>query len=354
LKITIIGLNPNLLPSIFNYGFPSNYFYEALGDFGYKFTLNCDSEFLIAINHNRHNYRKFIANSKKTSSACVLIRTEPVSVFPSQYLSHVEKLYGLIISPGNVEVSDLFHLGYEFQGSDGGPKFQSHNTVETIQKNMSTGIFSLENWKMRPFEIVLFGSDKFSPLLKSGYSLRRDLVKVADTKELLVFGYNWDADFFKRMSLYLRMTFFHLRNFYFSNLDVSQLRSINSPNIMGESFEKAKTLESSKFTLVIENSLSTFTEKLFDAMIMGSIPIYVGPNLNRFGIPESTYISAPPDVSEIRQIFKQIKDIDHSKYLDEIRKFIGSELFAHTWCDKAPYEVIAQKIHEYFSQCLAK
>jgi hypothetical protein len=37
----------------------------------------------------------------------------------------------------------------------------------------------------------------------------------------------------------------------------------------------------------MENEASYVSEKLFDALVYGCIPIYVGPNLEEFGIPQN-------------------------------------------------------------------
>ena len=145
------------------------------------------------------------------------------------------------------------------------------------------------------------------------------------------------------------MYIFNLRNFTLPFLDFTQFRLSRSPNVLGEIEFKSLILPEIKFLLVIENSMNVLTEKLFDAMLMGAIPIYVGPNLDAFGIPQTTYIPVSPNSNEICRVISELNKFEVSTYLDQIRRFITSDYFFDTWCDEAPYGKIANRIQSYIN-----
>jgi hypothetical protein len=59
---------------------------------------------------------------------------------------------------------------------------------------------------------------------------------------------------------------------------------------------------------VIENSADYLSEKLIDAVISGTIPIYVGPNLNTFGLPAELAYQVNGDLSSIREACWQLME----------------------------------------------
>ena len=145
------------------------------------------------------------------------------------------------------------------------------------------------------------------------------------------------------------MYIFNLRNLTLPFLDFTQFKSSRSVNALGEVELKSIILPEIKFLLVIENSMDVLTEKLFDAMLMGAIPIYIGPNLDAFGIPQTTYIPVNPNSNEICRVISELNMLEVATYLDEIRKFITSDYFFDTWCDEAPYGNIANRIQAYIN-----
>lgn len=348
MKIFITGQHANLLPSNDAYGFPSRLFYDALTKLGISWGSEANGDYMISINHNSSSYNKFVRQGYGPER-CILIRTEPESVFPAQYSPRVENKYGLILSPGNINESPITNQFYEFQEAHGGPGFPDMDTRKLVTLSIKNNNFSLNKWKDRKIEVAMIASNKFSPLRVNGYKLRREIARNVHSGGITIYGKYWNDNLLHKINLFARMYIFNLRNFTLPFLDFTQLRSSRSPNALGEVELKSLILPDIKFLLVIENSMNVLTEKLFDAMLMGTIPIYVGPNLDAFGIPQTTYIRVSPNSNEICKVISELNNFEVATYLDQIRRFITSDYFFDTWCDEAPYGKIANRIQGYIN-----
>lgn len=348
MKIFITGQHASLLPSNDAYGFPSRLFYTALTKLGISWGSEVNGSYMISINHNSSSYKKFVKQGYGPER-CILLRTEPESVFPAQYSPRVENKYGLILSPGKINESPITHQFYEFQEAHGGPGFPEMDTRQLVTLSIKNGNFDLDRWKNRKIYVAMIASNKFSPLRANGYKLRREIARNVHAGGIAIYGKYWNDNLLYKLNLFVRMYIFNLRNFTLPFLDITQLKSSRSKNALGEVGLKSKILPEIKFLLVIENSMNVLTEKLFDAMLMGAIPIYVGPNLDAYGIPEATYISVNPNSNEICRVISELNMFDVATYLDEICNFISSDYFFDTWCDEAPYGKIANRIKDYIN-----
>ena len=73
---------------------------------------------------------------------------------------------------------------------------------------------------------------------------------------------------------------------------VNNIRKLDFANPPGEFDDKSKILSSFRFTLVIENCIfpGYVTEKIFDAMLAGTVPIYIGaPDIEDF-VPSDCFL----------------------------------------------------------------
>jgi hypothetical protein len=94
----------------------------------------------------------------------------------------------------------------------------------------------------------------------------------------------------------------------------------------GEVKNKFDAYSLNSFALVIENSMELRTEKLYDAIEMGAIPVYVGPDCSD-GIPKELFIRCGPNLNEIRAAMDAARKIDKSSWLEIRQKWIESDDF---------------------------
>jgi hypothetical protein len=108
-------------------------------------------------------------------------------------------------------------------------------------------------------------------------------------------------------------------------------------------------LSKSKFTLVIENSSTYVSEKIFDALINGSIPFYIGPPLKDVSIPPGIVIE---NNGTSDGIIRHIADLDDTKIrnmLSGARDFLTSKDFESHWIESSVYSQIQSRISIFLS-----
>jgi hypothetical protein len=84
------------------------------------------------------------------------------------------------------------------------------------------------------------------------------------------------------------------------------------------------------------------SEKLFDSLFAGTLPIYVGPNPVDFGMPDFVAIHATPDMDSIIKALDQARKIDLEAWRTSVLAWLKSDGVEQSW--SGPY--IIQKIIE--------
>jgi hypothetical protein len=86
-----------------------------------------------------------------------------------------------------------------------------------------------------------------------------------------------------------------------------------------------------KVAVVIENSQEYMSEKLFDAFVGGCIPVYVGPDLEVFGIPSSLYVTAEATPESVQRGISVALDMDFLVWRQAVMKFLMDEETMQLW-----------------------
>lgn len=111
----------------------------------------------------------------------------------------------------------------------------------------------------------------------------------------------------------------------------------------GEAVDKFKVLKNYKFTLCFENAVfpGYITEKIFDAIFAGSVPIYYGaPDITDY-IPREAFIDFRDfkNYEDLSVYIRQMKEEQYNSYLSAMRDFIQSKKYT-----KFSQEYFADKI----------
>lgn len=202
---------------------------------------------------------------RRGNAKTILILQEPPSVMPELYSKRILRSVDLVIimSPWRAEAWNCSE--WVFQPIK----------IPEMRSNLSLGQ-----------RVALINDHKFSSSTTSLYGLRRKILKRASKCGLPIdlFGNNWNMprkiEVQKRLAA-LRRTLSIPRLLNFSET-VSNFAFDYGTLYQGWSRDKLETLQKYRYSLVIENDITALSEKLFDCLAAGSIPIYIGPNLRRF------------------------------------------------------------------------
>lgn len=311
---------------------------------------NCEG--IIYINYNRNLYKKclkFVKNKQHT----ILIRLEPFAVFPSQYRKSIERKFGLIIDPGKAlndkMISNFTGWPYKYHLNPSKPRHDDPNLDDELKKIIKSENFDILHWERRLNKIVMIAGNKVSPTSKSNYRLRRKVARQLKSNEIDVFGDMWEFEFTKRLYHRLAVGFHSIKSGFFPNIF----------ELFGGLFTKYKTargpinnkhelLQNYKFSLIIENTSNYCSEKLFDAILNGSIPIYVGPKNSEISLPDNLYFWCDGSIAQIRNFVNSLSQNELTARLKCMKEFVSSESFENNWASDTVYKKICVQINKYW------
>ena len=323
----------------------------SLASLGFSFVNNMeDSDFYIAFNHSANLYRDFIETGGAKANT-VLLRSEPSSVYPAQYQEKIERLYGNIYTFGATTdlESKLIAWPYYYNPNPLTPNDWSASLRGELEELINRQEHKLDNWKTRTFQLTMVASNKVSSSATNNYQLRRRFAVQLPSSMLHVFGNLWDSKILSKISHRLRVLGFALRTGVAPSL--SQLYGNlfqKYPTFCGGILNKHDVIRDSKFSLVIENNDSYVSEKLIDALVGGSIPIYFGGDFKAFGIPERSVVTGLNSVNEIVAFIECVSDQEVEERLSETGRWLESPDFLQTWFGDNVFDSLASDIGNQF------
>ncbi len=322
----------------------------ALKNLGFRKSKIFDCDYLIFVNYQKSVLKKF-KKFGKDGAKLVLIRLEPEAVLPVQYTKKVENAFDLIISPGRRIApgleSEFIGWPYRFNFNPSKPNIETISVKSIVDKSVRDGLFSYKQWALRDNALVLIAANKVSPTSNSNYRIRRKVAQSLDKSELHVYGSLWNDTILKLISHRIRIFLFALRTGYIPNVfEIYGRLFARYSNFISEPLNKHDINRKYKFSLIIENSNSYCSEKLFDAIINGSIPIYVGPKNYEINLPENLYFSCNGSISELRSLMANLSYRQCADMLNSMKLFLQSDDFLISLQNDEIYRQIAKKIRD--------
>jgi hypothetical protein len=171
------------------------------------------------------------------------------------------------------------------------------------------------DWKLRDSKkLVMIQGNKFSANSNEKYSLRREVLSAPEIGPLVdLFGPSWNRGRLFDFVSWLRASFRELTlQPHFRTLKGAGKKY---KNYLGEVENKWSVLRNYRYCIVIENSSDFVSEKLFDAVSMGCLPLYVGPNLENFGITLPDVLTCGQEVNDIVDKFNYLTSKSDSELL---------------------------------------
>ena len=292
---------------------------------GFNVTLNPDSaEYFVCVDHSPSD----LLSARRvgiTRERSVLIRNEPTVVSPENRDSVVQKEYSLIIDVGR-------------------PSSVSKNTMPWPQQWPSVASKRVDA-SQRKNRVVLINANKISFLPGELYSLRRASLMKFDSIDL--FGQGWNMSFGEKLKHYVSNLWIALKSGQLPRFSGGRYFFRNYDNWKGAPADKREIATSYKFALVIENSAEFITEKLFDALFSGCIPVYVGPKLGEFEIPNSLYVQAEGNIDSIELAIESAKQIDYIKWGVIKDEWLSTINVKDTWSADSVNKRIASEIGRF-------
>lgn len=322
---------------------------DRLAEIGYGFEDDPQkADLLINFNHDRLVYDSF-QDFKGKRERAALVRLEPAAVFPSQYNSRVENLYGHITTPGNFTATPPLAWPYYYNQNPLHPEANSPALEMVVLEALRENLFEFEPWKQRPIKLSLIASNKVSPTSKNNYKLRRKMAHSLPKDVLRVYGGLWNSELSARFRHRAGVFNFALHSHTFPNLiEVYGNLFREYSSAVGIIDDKQRVIRESKFSLVIENDNNYVSEKLIDALIGGSIPIYFGGAYEILGIPSGLVIANLKSNNEIIEYIENISNEEVQEFQNKLKSWLSSPSFYQHWDGDRVFANIADEIDQYF------
>lgn len=314
---------------------------------GYLITSDKHADYLIMLDHFPRKFSDWTPTSSEKSKS-ILIQMETDPILPQQ--NKVYNLYEVVIKIGRQKPERSLNQKFYFVNLPYIPlENPAQSGTSTSRKFFEKDQKSYSEWLTRKIEVSLIAMNKFANGKSNLYNLRRKVVKKYGQSVLQVYGYYWDG--FSRQTIINRIGFIKNSVLSFTNpqiiLIIKDLFTFYPSNISAVE-DKFDILFKSKYNLIIENSTTTITEKFFDALWAGCIPIYVGPSLDSFKLPSSAAIEISP--KQLLSEFHQIITFNHNE--EEIlqcgKDFINSTEFTQNWGYESVFRKIVEKCTDVF------
>jgi hypothetical protein len=322
---------------------------RQLRDLGFILTKDPKAPYFLAIDHNQKDYKRFVSYGG-TATRAVLLRLEPDVIYPKQYTKSVENLYSLVLTPGGIgkepnNSNQILGWGYRIDSNPLEPRPFANDFGQAVHDLPSEPDEIISDWVNRSMNYSLIASNKVSPLRSSNYSLRRTIARSMKPQDLSVFGQYWEFFSFRKIHHRIGVFKFSLRNGYWPNLG-SVFGSVFSTctSHKGEVEDKYFVLKNSKFNLVIENSNSCVTEKIFDCLVAGAIPIYFGPRLHEIGIDPDLAFQFIDELEFLNTLPLEISHEQIVRLRKAGKEFLQSSNYQANWSEGGVYSQILAKV----------
>ena len=260
----------------------------------------------------------------------IFIRNEPIVVWPPNYNWKAISLTSKLIDVGR-------HGGVS--NSDIPYPQKWHQNLE-FREVVST----------RNEAVVLMNGNKLSFIAGEMYSCRRECI--FNLPNLDLYGTGWDISFMRKLLVFVAEFRLAITNRIWPRLSNSRRWLRRPTNWKGAPESKIETLSRYKYTLVIENSMDALTEKLFDALFARCIPIYVGPAVDKFQIPNSLVVQVEPNLSSIKEGVAIASTIDYEEWKTRVNAWLLQDEVFSKWSAENAYDVIANEVSNFLKDSL--
>jgi hypothetical protein len=321
---------------------------EALHSLNHQSVDLEKSDTFIALNHSKSAFKAVLR--QKRIKKKILIRIEPDAVHPIQFTPRIEREYDLIVTPGGIpglqKSRNFFTTPYRPSANQLYPRLNDLNLREFISEHKLSRTLDFDHWLSRKNEVAFIASNKVSPGSESNYKLRQEIVRNNLDGWLDVFGGGWDDSFVRKIYSSVRTIRYSLMSGAIPDI-ASVLTGVfdQFPKTLGHVPDKHLTLIHYKYNLVVENSNSFFTEKLLDALVNGCVPIYFGPKLDAFGIPDDVYLRFDGTLECAKKLIDSLNEKELYNLKAAAKEFITHPEFTEHFSAQTVYTRIANEIH---------
>lgn len=267
----------------------------------------------------------------------MLVRVEPRSVHPRQYRQKWINRFGKVLvlsSYQKTSNSDEIWMGGHLPTRD----------VVRAHVQSSSGIEKAEH-------IGMINENKSSAVKGNLYSLRGKAIKTLSKAGFKtdVGGVHWDNSLFWHIMTSIRSIAFAVSQGCLPHWSAFRTALREGPNLKlhGRVDSQIEFLAQYQFALVIENEATYVSEKILNAIMAHSIPIYVGPELESIGLPRGVALQASPTPYAILKTLTEFDTKKQTAILEIGKEWITSVSTVDRWGITPGFERLLSRINDF-------
>lgn len=267
----------------------------------------------------------------------MLVRVEPRSVHPRQYRNKWANQFGkiLVLSP-HQKTSDTDEIWM------GGHLPTRAAVLAHVQS--SSRIEKAEH-------IGMINENKSSAVKGNLYTLRGNAIRALSKAGFKtdVGGVSWDNSLFWHIMNSIRSVAYAISQGCPPHWSAFRRPLREGPNLRlhGRVDSQIEFLAQYQFALVIENEATYVSEKILNAIMAHSIPIYVGPKLESIGLPGELALQASPTPSAILKTLTEFDTKKQTAILESGREWITSDSTIDRWGITPGFERLLLRVKDF-------
>ena len=287
-------------------------------------SIHSGAQKLVCIDYS-HSVAQEIRTLRLVPDDCSLIRMEPSVVLPANYKLSRKRQFKKIITVGGLPSRDSLSVHWPLI-------WPSASELKELRETERTD------------RVVLINGNKMSFIKGELYSLRRGAIKAIGNLDL--YGTEWNSSTTARLFIALRSFVHSVLSLELPRISGLSLWLQTYSKSQGPVTKKLQTMSRFKYALVIENSAEYMSEKLMEALFAGCIPVYVGPDPERYGIPKELVIRAEPNVHSIKNGLAEAKSWKIEEFHARLGEFMCSAEVRDLWDHERVYERMLLEIQK--------
>lgn len=265
-----------------------------------------DPDLVVCVNYKK-KYKKLIRKAKTLGVPTVLVKQEPPTVIPEHRQANPGNLFDKVVTVGVANNEPMFK----------------------VEVSWDTRFISRSD---RQNNIVAISADKWSFYSRELYSLRREVYSTDSRVDL--YGNGWRQSNWKRVIRLTKELLIVLRSGCLPKLANLKLAFRAPKNYLGAIEDKKDILSRYRVSLVIENDDSAMSEKLVDCILSGTIPVYVGPEVSAFGIPDDIVVQSEPNLDSVIKSMTLALELDPISFRKRALAWASLESSKNNWDSK--------------------
>ena len=260
-------------------------------------------DLVICVDYDKR-FNKIMREASRAKIPLVLVKQEPKVVCPAHRFENPKGIFDFVIVRATEKNVPIF------------PADQIWDTSYLLSGN-------------RRKRVIAISSDKWSFVPGELYSLRRNIY--SEDSRIDLYGNGWGQSTWKWALVLAKELAISLRAGVVPRLSNLAFAFAKPINFKGIAKNKLEIVSSYHASLVIENEEGSISEKLIDCILAGTIPVYVGPPVTAFGIPDNLVVHSRADPAGVKESMDKALQWDSKEYRERAWGWASQPITRSTW-----------------------